>query len=66
MQDIYVLTSFLADGVSLTLVTAHKLMDFIYDIWTNRGLEDHRQADVRFLAGNIFVWVDTHEGARSR
>lgn len=48
-------TCFLADGVGLTLVTAHQLVNFVYDIWANWSLEDGRQLNGGIFAGNVLL-----------
>lgn len=50
-----ILTCFLTDSVGLTLVTAHQLMNFVYDIWANRSLEDSRQLNGGIFAGNVLL-----------
>lgn len=57
------LTSFVAHSISLTIITAHQLMNLIDDIWPNWCLEHGRQCNRFVFDCLIFLGVNTHEWA---
>lgn len=57
------LTSFVAHSISLTIITAHQLMNLIDDIWPDWCLKHGWQCNRFVFDCLIFLGVNTHEWA---